>query len=126
MAWLYLFIASLFEIGWTFSIKFLDVKKVIAIPWRHFFDSKQPIITLLPLLGYIFLGIGNIIFFSMAIKQIPASTAMAVWIGVALIGVKIVDVTVFKQGYSFGELFFFGVMLVGLIGLKAVTQNASH
>lgn len=126
MAWLYLFIASLFEIGWTFSIKFLEVKKVIAIPWRYFFDSKQPIITLLPLLGYIFLGIGNIIFFSMAIKQIPASTAMAVWIGVALIGVKIVDVTVFKQGYSFGELFFFGVMLVGLIGLKAVTQNASH
>lgn len=126
MAWLYLFIASLFEIGWTFSIKFLEVKKVVNIPWRHFFDSKEPIITLLPLLGYIFLGIGNIIFFSMAIKQIPASTAMAVWIGVALIGVKIVDVTVFKQGYGFWELFFFGVILVGLIGLKAVTQNNTH
>ncbi|HVX52286.1 MAG TPA: SMR family transporter [Chitinophagaceae bacterium] len=121
MAWLYLFIASMFEIGWTFSIKFLSLKSIAKIPWRNFFDSKAPFMTLLPLLGYIFLGLGNIIFFSMAIKQIPASTAMAVWIGVALIGVKIVDVTVFKQGYSFGELFFFGIILVGLIGLKSVT-----
>ncbi|HWB28161.1 MAG TPA: SMR family transporter [Chitinophagaceae bacterium] len=121
MAWLYLFIASIFEIGWTFSIKFLNVKKVLAIKWLHLFSDSTYFHDLLPLLGYIFLGIGNIVFFSMAIKQIPASTAMAVWIGVALIGVKIVDVTVFKQGYSFGELFFFGIILVGLIGLKSVT-----
>ena len=118
MAWLYLFFASLFEIGWTFSVKFLDVKKVLAIPWLHFFATRQNFYTLAPLLGYIFLGIGNIVFFSMALKQIPASTAMAVWLGVALIGVKLVDMFVFKQPYNFLQFFYFALIIVGVIGLK--------
>lgn len=122
MAWLYLFIASLFEIGWTFSIKYLDVKKVLAIPWLHFFATRNNFYTLVPLLGYIFLGIGNIIFFSMALKQIPASTAMAVWLGTALVGVKLVDILVFKQGYNFYQFFYFGLILIGIIGLKRDSQ----
>jgi quaternary ammonium compound-resistance protein SugE len=118
MAWLYLFIASVFEIGWTFSIKYLDVKKVLAIQWLHFFDTRNNFYTLIPLIGYIVLGIGNIIFFSMALKQIPASTAMAVWLGTALIGVKLVDMLVFKQPYNFYQFFYFALILVGIIGLK--------
>jgi quaternary ammonium compound-resistance protein SugE len=119
MAWIYLFIASLFEIGWTFSIKFLDFKKVTAIPWLHFFDAPaKNLLVLAPLAGYIVFGLVNIIFFSMAIKQIPASTAMAVWLGVALIGVKLVDIFVFKQPYNGYQFLYFGLILVGVIGLK--------
>src|ERR1700742_4325285 len=100
MAWLYLFIASLFEICWTICVKLLSVKKVLAIQWLHFFYDSQYIRDLLPLLGYIVFGISNIIFFSMAIKTIPMSTAVAVWMGTALVGLKLIDALVFKHGYS--------------------------
>jgi quaternary ammonium compound-resistance protein SugE len=123
MAWLYLFIASLFEIVWTFSLKFLDFKKIVAIQWLRFFSSKNNIIVLAPLIGYILFGIGNIIFFSMAIKQIPASTAMAIWLGVALVGVKLVDIFVFKQPYNFYQFFYFTLILIGVIGLKRDAAN---
>jgi len=123
MAWLYLFIASIFEIGWTFSIKFLDFKKVLAIKWFHFFNATHSnVVILVPFLGYIVFGIANIIFFSMAIKQIPASTAMAVWLGTALIGVKLVDIFVFKQSYNFYQFFYFALILIGIIGLKRDSQ----
>ncbi len=120
MAWLYLFIASLCEIGWTICVKLVDIKKIGAIPWLHFFkDTNTNFLVLLPLLGYIVLGALNIVFFYLASKQIPISTAMAVWLGTALIGVKLVDVFVFKQGYTFSQIFFFALILVGLIGLKS-------
>jgi len=124
MAWLYLFIASLFEIGWTFSIKFLDFKKVLAIKWLHFFNAPRTnFLLIIPLLGYIIFGIANIIFFSMAIKQIPASTAMAVWLGTALIGVKLVDMFVFKQPYNIHQFFYFALIIIGIAGLKRDSQQ---
>lgn len=119
MAWIYLFIASLFEIGWTFSVKFLSFKQIGAIKWLHFFDAtRSNVIVLVPLAGYILFGIANIAFFSMAIKQIPASTAMAVWLGVALVGVKLVDIFLFKEPYNYQQFIYFALILIGVVGLK--------
>ncbi len=118
MAWLYLFIASIFEIAWTFSLKFLDVKKVLAIPWLHFFGTRNNFFVLAPLLGYIFFGIANIIFFSVALKHIPAATAMAVWLGTALVGVKLVDIIAYKQPYNFQQFIYFALIIIGIVGLK--------
>jgi quaternary ammonium compound-resistance protein SugE len=122
MAWIYLFVASLFEIAWTFSLKFMDFKQITAIKYLRFFEATVDNLKILaPLGGYIAFGIANVVFFSLAIKQIPISTAMAVWVGVALIGVKLVDMLVFKEAYNFSQFFFFGLILVGVIGLKAST-----
>src|ERR1044072_9537023 len=84
MAWIYLFIASVFEIAWTFSLKFLDFKKIGAIRWTTFFSNRQHLLVLAPLLGYILFGLANVFFFSLSVKQIPTSTALAVWMGVAI------------------------------------------
>jgi len=119
MAWIYLFIASLCEIVWTFCIKFLSFKEIGTIKWLRFFEEPaKNLLILAPLGGYLAFGGANIVFFSMAIKQIPASTAMAVWLGVALIGVKLVDIFVFKQPYNIQQFVFFGLILIGVIGLK--------
>ena len=72
----------------------------------------------MPVLGYVLFGIGNIIFFSMAMKKIPPSTAFAVWLGVAMAAAKLIDVTVFKQPYSFTQIFFILLILAGVLGLK--------
>lgn len=118
MAWVYIFIAALMEIAWTFSLKFMDLKKVGTIRWSHFFSDKQSILLLLPLVGYIVFGLGNVYFFSMAMKQLPASVALAVWMGTALVGTIILEVLLLKQSWQLSQLFFMALILIGLIGLK--------
>ena len=116
--WIYLVVASLFEICWIYSLKYIDVAKLKQIPWNQFFSSQDPIITLTPLLGYIIFGIGNIIFFSLAMKGIAPSTAFGVWMGLALIGAKIIDVTYFDEPFDYKHLIYMGLILIGIIGLK--------
>jgi len=118
MAWLYLLIASVFEIAWTFSLKFMNVKKIRAIQWRSFFNQRENWAILAPFAGYILFGLGNIVFFSMAMKQIPASTALAVWMGVALVGVKLVDISVFREPYDLYQFIYMAFIVVGIVGLR--------
>ncbi len=119
MQWLYLFIASLFEIGWIFSLKklsFAEIKKVsIQAMTQHPTDN---FIVLLPLLGYIGFGLANIYFFSLAMKEIPASTAFAIWMGVTLAGVKLIEVLLFKEAIKPIEFLYLGLILVAIVGLK--------
>jgi quaternary ammonium compound-resistance protein SugE len=54
----------------------------------------------------------------MAMKQIPASTALAVWMGVTLVGVKLLDIGVFKESYSLYQFFYMALIVIGIVGLK--------
>lgn len=118
MAWFYLFLASLFEIAWTFSLRFLSIKKFKAIDWRNFFGHASNSMALAPFLGYVLFGLGNVYFLSQAMKDIPASTALAVWYGTLLIGVKLIEILFFKTPYDVWQFFYMGLILVGVIGLK--------
>lgn len=118
IAWVYLFIASCFEVCWIFSLKMLDMKKIGQIRPSTIFTDAKPWEALLPLLGYIAFGLGNIYFFSQSMKTIQASTAFAVWMGLALIFSKAVDILVFKETYNVQQLIFTFVVLIGIIGLK--------
>ena len=119
MHWLYLIIASVLEIGWTFSLKFISFSDLKKISGRNLFsDFNSNFIIILPFLGYVFFGIGNIYFFSLAMKQIPASTAFAVWMAVALAGMKLLEVLVFKASISATDLFCFVLLIIAIIGIK--------
>lgn len=119
MAWIYILIAAVMEIAWTFSVKFMDLKKIGAIQWSGFFSSRQPVLLLLPLLGYLVFGLGNVYFFALSMKEIPMSVALAVWMGAALLGTIILEVLLLKQPWQLSQLFFMTLILVGIIGLKA-------
>lgn len=118
MNWLYLFIASLFQICWIYSLKYLDWVKVKDI--SLIFSNPTH---LLPLLGYVLFGIGNVVFYSMAMKTISPSTAFAVWTGMALVGTKIFDVVLFKDSYNTGQIVFICVIIIGILGLKYTSTN---
>ena len=119
MQWFYLFIASLFEIGWIFSLKklsFAEIKKIsLQAITQH---PTENLIVLLPLLGYIGFGLANIYFFSLAMKHIPASTAFAIWMGVTLAGVKVIEVFLFKEAIKPMDYIYLGLILIAIIGLK--------
>jgi|SRR5882757_4113024 len=118
MAWVYLVVASLFEIFWTFSLKFMNVKRLRTISWHSFFFRRENWEILAPFACYVIFGIGNVIFFSMAMKQIPASTALAVWMGLTLLGAKLAEIYFFKQPSDVYQFIYMSLILAGIVGLK--------
>jgi quaternary ammonium compound-resistance protein SugE len=118
-AWIYLIIASVFEVAWIYSVKFMHFKDLFKIRFGDLFTTKSFYI-LLPIIGYVVFGVGNIILFSKAMKTIPAGIAYATWMSVALVFVKISDVVIFKQPITFLHVVFILLILVGVVGLKLI------
>ena len=117
-AWLYLLLASVMEVCWNYSLKYTSVAKIKALNWSQFFANSAGVMALLPAIGYVAFGVANVFFFSKALNVIPASTAFAIWMGVALVGIKIVDTLVLKEAFQWAHVFYIGCILVGIIGLK--------
>ncbi|TFZ66927.1 hypothetical protein E4631_08165 [Hymenobacter sp. UV11] len=117
-AWLYLLLASVMEVCWNYSLKYTSVAKIKAIDWSQFFANSTGVVTLVPAICYVAFGVGNVFFFSKALNVIPASTAFAIWMGMALVGIKIVDTLVLKEAFQWAHVFYIGCILVGIIGLK--------
>jgi quaternary ammonium compound-resistance protein SugE len=117
-AWLYLLLASVMEVCWNYSLKYTSVAKIKALDWSQFFANSTGIMTLLPAIAYVAFGVANVFFFSKALNVIPASTAFAIWMGMALVGIKIVDTLVLKEAFQWVHVFYIGCILIGIIGLK--------
>ena len=82
------------------------------------FSTKEGLVLLFPALLYVIFGIINIVFFSKAMQKLPASVAFAVWMSLTLIGVKIADIVILKESFSYLNLFFLLLILIGIIGIK--------
>ena len=102
MSWLYLLIASLFEMGWPFGLKM-----------AHLSDSKfiwfSFAIIAMILSGY---------FLYLAQKNIPIGTAYAIWTGIGTIGTFFIGISLFQDNASVAR--FIGVFLIisGIVVLK--------
>src|SRR6185437_5891014 len=118
MAWLYLFAAAVFEMAWTLSLKFMSVKKLKTLHWRGFFNHTGGWAILWPFVGYVVFGLGNVYCISQAMKVIPASTALAIWMATALVGVKLVEIIFLKMPFDAWQFLFIGFIIVGIVGLK--------
>ena len=96
-------------------MKFSELK---SLRWHNFFKTDIGLPILLPFLGYILFGIGNIFFFSLALKKIPTASAFAVWTAVSIILMKAAEILFFKDKITFVELFFIFLITAGIAGLK--------
>lgn len=118
MRWLFLFIASLFEALWTYSVKYFSLAQLKTIRFDNFYKMDGGLPALIPLLGYILFGIGNIFFFSLALKTLTNSTAYSVWTAMTIIVLKLIELLYFKQKVSVVEFCFIIMIIVGIMGLK--------
>lgn len=118
MSWLYLFIAAIFEAAWTFSLKFMKFSDMKTLKFTTFYKLYEGLPIIVPFVGYVVFGIGNIYFFSLAIKQLPTATSYAVWTAITLVLIKIAEMVFFKQRISVAEFFFMTLIMVGILGLK--------
>lgn len=119
--WTYLFIAAIFEAAWTFSLKFLDLSALKKFTFVQCL-TIEGIYRLFPLLGYIVFGIANTYFFAISTKQIPMASAMAVWMALSLVFIKIAEFLFFAGKFSWMETFFLMLIAIGIVGLKVVSK----
>ena len=121
MAWIYLILAAILETCWMFSLKFLTFSKFKLLTFQNFLTSEGLTIWL-PLAGYILFGIANVYCFSLAMKTIPSAIVFTIWTAMSITFIKIVEVIFFKGTTSALEIFFLGIILIGIVGLKVVSK----
>ena len=107
MAWIILFIAGLFEIGWAVGLKFTEgFTKPIPIAL-----TVVSLVASMGLLGW-------------AVKTLPLGTAYAVWTGVGAVGTAIVGIVLFKEPATAARLVCLGLIVAGILGLKVFSPAA--
>ena len=104
MAWVYLLVAGLFEIGWAIGLKYTEG-----------FSRLVPSLWTVAAMALSF------IFLSLALKALPVGTAYAVWTGIGAIGTVILGIYLFDEPATAMRLGCIGLILSGIIGLKLVT-----
>lgn len=101
MAWLYLFIAGLLEIGWAIGLKYTD-------GFSRLWPSVATGISMILSVG--FLGL--------ALKTLPVGTGYAVWTGIGTVGTVILGITLLGEPATLVKLLCIGLIVAGIIGLK--------
>ena len=104
MAWLYLFIAGLFEIGWAIGLKY-----------------TEGFTRLVPSLLTIGAMIVSLALLGLALKTLPVGTAYAVWTGIGAVGTAALGIYLFGEPATAARLASIGLIVAGIIGLKLVT-----
>ena len=104
MAWLFLFLAGLTEIGWAIALKF-----------SHGFTRLFPSVIAITVMVLSFFLLAH------SLKSIPIGTAYAVWTGIGIMGTVILGIFLFNEPVNFSRLLFLSFILIGIVGLK-ITQ----
>jgi len=104
MAWVYLGIAGLFEIGWAIGLKYTEG-----------FSKLMP-----SLLTMVSMGV-SLWLLSIAMKTIPVGTAYAVWTGIGAVGVALLGMLLFGESREVLRLLCLLLIITGIIGLKVVS-----
>lgn len=106
MAWIYLFIAGLLEIGWAIGLKY-------TVGFTRLWPSVWTAACMILSFGLL----------AVALKSIPIGTGYAVWTGIGAAGTAIAGILLFGESKEFLRLACVGLILAGVIGLKLVTPK---
>lgn len=124
LSWLCLLGAALSEMAWTYSLKYLSVAGLKALRWSTLFRLDGGLPILFPWLAYIAFGLITSVLLAVAMRTVPTALAFAIWMAGSLLFIKLADVVWLKAGWTISELFFGGVIIVGIIGFKLVGPTA--
>jgi quaternary ammonium compound-resistance protein SugE len=101
MAWVWLIIGGLFEVGFTTSLRFVDGFR--NVPWTMAF------------IGSVTASMGLLEF---AARSIPMGTAYAVWGGIGAVGTVLVGMWFFDEPATLVRLLLILVIVGAIAGLK--------
>ena len=101
MAWAMLFLAGVLETGWAIGLKYTE-------------GFTRPLPTALTAVALV----ASMALLGLAVRTLPIGTAYAVWVGIGAVGTAILGMVLFDEPREPARLFFLGLMIVALIGLK--------
>jgi quaternary ammonium compound-resistance protein SugE len=104
MAWLVLLLAGVVEVGWAVGLKYTE----------GFTRVIPSIMTVAAMALSLFL-------LGVAVRTLPVGTAYAVWTGIGTVGTVLLGIVLFGEPAELPRLLFVAMVVVGVIGLKAVT-----
>lgn len=103
MAWIYLVIAGLFEIGWPLGLKMAQ-----TMEGKQFTGLAIAVIAM---------GLSGFFLFT-AQKEIPMGTAYAVWTGIGAAGTFILGIVLYNDPIGILRIASVLLIIAGVIGLK--------
>jgi quaternary ammonium compound-resistance protein SugE len=101
MAWVLLFAAGLFEVGWAVGLKY-----------------TEGFTRLLPSLGTVLSMIVSLGLLGLALRTLPLGTAYAVWTGVGTVGTALLGIALFGEPATAMRLACIALIVAGIAGLK--------
>ena len=101
MAWLYLFLAGLFEVGWAIGLKYTEG-----------FSRLFPSLLTVSAMGL------SLALLGLALKNLPVGTAYAVWTGIGAVGTAALGIILFSEPATASRLACIGLIVCGIAGLK--------
>ena len=104
MAWVWLVIGGLFEVGFTTTLRFVDGFR--NVPWTIAFLVSVAI---------------SMALLELASRQIPMGTAYAVWGGIGAVGTVVVGLLWFGEPASLVRVMLILTIVAAIAGLKLVS-----
>lgn len=101
MAWIFLFLAGLGEVGWAVGLKY-----------------TEGFSRLWPSIATVCAMIVSLVLLGQALKTLPIGTAYAVWTGIGAVGTVILGILFFQEPREPLRLFFVALIVTGIVGLK--------
>ncbi len=105
MAWFWLIVAGLLEVGWAVGLKYTE-------------GFTRPLPSVLTVLAIV----GSMGLLSLATKTLPIGAAYGVWVGIGALGAGVLGIVLFGEAATPSKFFFLTLLLVAVIGLKATSS----
>ena len=102
MAWIFLVVAGLFEVGWPVGLKLAQT------PGRGLVGTS---------LAVVCMAASGVLLY-LAQREIPMGTAYAVWTGIGAAGAFLVGLTLYGDPASLLRLLGVGLIVAGVVTLK--------
>jgi len=106
VAWVYLMVAGLLETGWAIGLKYTN-------------GFTRPMASILTFAAMV----GSMILLGLATRTLPIGTAYAIWVGIGAVGAVVLGIILFDEPRDFWRMFFVGLLIVSLVGLKLSTRG---
>ena len=103
MAWAFLLLAGLLEVGWAIGLKYSE-------------GFTRPGISIATVLTMI----ASFLLLAQALKNIPVGTGYAVWTGIGAAGTALIGMAVLGEPREAGRILCVVLILSGVVGLKVL------
>lgn len=104
MAWVFLFVAGLFEIAWAIGLKYTE-------------GFTRIVPTGLTVGAMII----SVLLLGLALRDLPVGTGYAIWTGIGTVGTAILGIYLFGDPATAARLACIGLIVAGIVGLKILS-----